>query len=98
MLIIRLVVDISITQQRKIDRKERVMYPVIKETLEKKHMSLVDLANATGIRYQTLSQKLLGNYKITVDEALAIKSALGVRTPIEVLFTQELKDEKGTAV
>jgi len=98
MLIIRLVVDISITQQRKIDRKERRMYPVIKETLEKKHMSLVDLANATGIRYQTLSQKLLGNYKITVDEALAIKSALGVRTPIEVLFTQELKDEKGTAV
>jgi len=74
------------------------MYPVIKETLEKKHMSLVDLANATGIRYQTLSQKLLGNYKITVDEALAIKSALGVRTPIEVLFTQELREQKEASV
>lgn len=65
------------------------MYPVIKEAMDKKHMTLVDLANATGIRYQTLSQKLRGNYQITVSEAFAIKSALGVKTPIEVLFEKK---------
>ena len=67
------------------------MYPVIKEAMEKKHMTLVDLASATGIRYQTLSEKLRGNYQVTVTEAMAIKKALGVKTPLEVLF-----EKKGT--
>lgn len=67
------------------------MYPVIKEAMEKKHMTLVDLASATGIRYQTLSEKLRGNYQVTVTEAVAIKKALGVKTPLEVLF-----EKKGT--
>lgn len=65
------------------------MYPVIKEAMEKKHMTLVDLASATGIRYQTLSEKLRGNYQITVGEAFAIKKALGVKTPLEVLFEKK---------
>ena len=65
------------------------MYPVIKEAMEKKHMTLVDLASATGIRYQTLSEKLRGNYQITVVEAFAIKKALGVKTPLEVLFEKK---------
>lgn len=65
------------------------MYPVIKEAMEKKHMTLVDLASATGIRYQTLSEKLRGNYQVTVTEAMAIKKALGVKTPIEVLFEKK---------
>jgi len=65
------------------------MYPVIKEAMEKKHMTLVDLASATGIRYQTLSEKLRGNYQITVGEAVAIKKALGVKTPLEVLFEKK---------
>ena len=65
------------------------MYPVIKEAMEKKHMTLVDLASATGIRYQTLSEKLRGNYQVTVTEAMAIKKALGVKTPLEVLFEKK---------
>ena len=65
------------------------MYPVIKEAMEKKHMTLVDLASATGIRYQTLSEKLRGNYQVTVAEAVAIKKALGVKTPLEVLFEKK---------
>jgi transcriptional regulator with XRE-family HTH domain len=65
------------------------MYPVIKEAMEKKHMTLVDLASATGIRYQTLSEKLRGNYQVTVTEAVAIKKALGVKTPLEVLFEKK---------
>lgn len=69
------------------------MYPVIKEAMEKKHMTLVDLASATGIRYQTLSEKLRGNYQVTVTEAVAIKKALGVKTPLEVLFEKKEAEE-----
>ena len=65
------------------------MYPVIKEAMEKKHMSLGDLASATGIRYQTLSQKLLGKNPIFLKDAIAIKKALGVKTPLEVLFEKK---------
>ena len=56
-------------------------------------MTLVDLASATGIRYQTLSEKLRGNYQITVTEAFAIKKALGVKTPLEVLFEKKEAEE-----
>ena len=66
------------------------MYPIIKETMEQKKMTLVELAKLTGIRYQTLSEKLRGNNKITVDEAISIKSALGSKVPIERLFTKEV--------
>lgn len=65
------------------------MYPVIKEAMEKKHMTLGDLASATGIRYQTLSQKLLGKNPIFLKDAIAIKKALGVKTPLEVLFEKK---------
>ena len=67
------------------------MYPVIKEAMERKRMSLRELAKATGIRYQTLSQKLLGKNPIFLKDAIAIKKALGVKTPLEVLF-----EKKGT--
>lgn len=62
------------------------MYPNIKAEMARKGMTIVDLSNATGIRYQTLSEKLRGNYSITINEAITIKDALKVKTPIEVLF------------
>ena len=74
------------------------MYPVIKEIMERKRMSLRELAKATGIRYQTLSQKLLGKNPILFKDAVAIKKALGVRTPLEVLFTEELTEKKEASV
>ena len=68
------------------------MYPNIKAELARKGMTIVDLSNATGIRYQTLSEKLRGNYAITVNEAMAIKDALKVKTPIEVLFERKERE------
>lgn len=68
------------------------MYPNIKAELARKGMTIVDLSNATGIRYQTLSEKLRGNYAITVNEAKAIKDALKVKTPIEVLFERKERE------
>lgn len=62
------------------------MYPNIKAEMARKNMSIVDLSNETGIRYQTLSEKLRGNYQITVGEAVLIKKALRVNIPIEKLF------------
>lgn len=66
------------------------MYPIIKETMEQKKMTLVELSQLTGIRYQTLSEKLRGNNKISVNEAIAIKTALGTKLPIERLFAKEV--------
>lgn len=65
------------------------MYPTIKAEMGRKGMTIVDLSNATGIRYQTLSEKLRGNYQITVQEAMSIKSALGVDIPLEELFEKK---------
>ena len=65
------------------------MYPTIKAEMGRKGMTIVDLSNATGIRYQTLSEKLRGNYQITVQEAMSIKSALGVDSPLEELFEKK---------
>lgn len=68
------------------------MYPTIKAEMGRKGMTIVDLSNATGIRYQTLSEKLRGNYQITVQEAMSIKSALGVDIPLEELFEKKEKE------
>ena len=62
------------------------MYPNIKAELARKGMTIVDLSNATGIRYQTLVAKLHGDYAFTVSEALAVKKAIGVDIPLEILF------------
>ena len=62
------------------------MYTNIKIELVKKHWTLVDLAAAIGMRYQTLSEKMRGNSPFTLQEAIAIKQALGSDEPLEYLF------------
>lgn len=65
------------------------MYPNIKAELARKDMSIVELSTATGINLSTLYGKLKGDYKFTVDEAMNIKTAIGVDIPIEVLFKKK---------
>lgn len=65
------------------------MFPNIKAELARKGMTIVDLSNATGIRYQTLWCKLKGDYQFTVQEAISIKSAIGVDMPLEELFEKK---------
>lgn len=62
------------------------MYSNVKAELARRNMTVVDLAQLTGIRYQTLNDKLNGKFKLTLDEAKKIKEALGVDIPIEELF------------
>ena len=62
------------------------MYENLRAEMARKNMTISELSNATGIRYQTLSEKLRGNSQFTVKEAKAIKSALAVDLSIDELF------------
>lgn len=64
------------------------MYLNVKAELARRNLNLVDLSNKTGIRYQTLVDKVNGKYPLTLDEAKTIKSALEVNIPLEELFEQ----------
>ena len=65
------------------------MFNNLKAEMARKNLTVADLSESTGIRYQTLAGKLRGDSVLTVDEALKIKSALGVDMPFEELFNQD---------
>ena len=62
------------------------MYSNVKAELARRNLTIIDLSNMTGIRYQTLVDKINGKYPMLLDEAQKIKEALGVDIPIEDLF------------
>jgi len=66
------------------------MYSNVKAELARQNLSVVDLSNKTGIRYQTLIEKLNGKYPLTLDEAKKIKAALGVDLSMEELFARSV--------
>ena len=66
------------------------MYLNVKAELARQNLSVVDLSNKTGIRYQTLVEKLNGKYPMTLDEAKKIKAALGVDLSMEELFARSV--------
>ena len=66
------------------------MYLNVKAELARQNLSVVDLSNKTGIRYQTLAEKLNGKYPLTLDEAKKIKAALGVDLSMEELFAKSV--------
>lgn len=66
------------------------MYLNVKAELARQNLSVVDLSNKTGIRYQTLVDKLNGKYPMTLDEAKKIKAALGVDLSMEELFARSV--------
>lgn len=62
------------------------MYENLRAELARKGKTLVDLSQDTGIKYQTLSQKLRGLTPLTLKEAVDIKQALDLDMSIEDLF------------
>lgn len=62
------------------------MYRNVKAELARRNLSLVDLSNMTGIKYQTLVSKINGHYPLTLAEAKSIKKSLEVDVPLEELF------------
>lgn len=63
------------------------MYKEVNVELARQGMSKKTLSEKTGIRYQTLLEKLLGRYPITFDECLAIKNTLNTTLSLEELFS-----------
>lgn len=66
------------------------MYPNLRAEMARKNISTVELAEKSGIATTTMYDKLNGKSKITLDDAYAIKKALDVDIPIEVLFSKEV--------
>ncbi len=64
------------------------MYNNVKAEMKRKGIILEDLAEALNLTISTVSQKLNGNYPITLNEAKIIKSRLGVDIPLEELFEE----------
>lgn len=65
------------------------MFPNLRAEMARKGVNVSDLAEQSGIATTTMYDKLSGRTKVTLDEASAIKTALGVDIPIEVLFEKE---------
>lgn len=64
------------------------MFPNLRAEMARKNMSIPQLAEACGIKTTTMYDKARGHSKITLDDALAIKNALEVDLPLEVLFAK----------
>ena len=64
------------------------MYSNVKAELARRDLTIVDLSRMTGIRYQTLADKINGKFPLTLDEAKKIKNSLGVEIPLEELFAR----------
>lgn len=60
----------------------------VKAEAARMNMSIKELAERSDIRYQTLSDKINGRTKFSVDEAIKIKKVLGVDMPLEILFEE----------
>jgi len=65
------------------------MYKNVKAELARKGLTVVDLSKKTGIRYQSLTDKINGKTPLKLEEAREIKKALSVDIPLEKLFELE---------
>ena len=66
------------------------MYLNVKAELARKSMTVIELSKLTGIRYQSLTDKINGKSPLTLDEAKRIKTALGVDISLEELFEKSV--------
>ena len=62
------------------------MFETLRAEMARKNKTIMELSEATGIRYQTLSEKLRGKSPLTLKEAAEIKTALDLDMSIEELF------------
>ena len=68
------------------------------EVRKEKNISLVDMADLLGVRYQTIREKISGDSDFKFGEALAIQEKFFPEYEIKFLFTQKKEDDtKGAA-
>lgn len=65
------------------------MFPNLNAELARINMTRLALSKILGIRSATLSLKLNGKAKLTLDEAFKIKEAIGTDIPLDELFAQK---------
>lgn len=64
------------------------MFNTVKAEMARKNMTIVELSNSTGIEYYALADKIRGDQKMLVSDAIKIKTALGVDMALEELFQE----------
>ena len=64
------------------------MYPRVFNEMKQQHLSGRKLIMRTNLIYQTTFPKLKRGGKITLDEAIAIRKALGLNMDLEELFAK----------
>lgn len=65
------------------------MHRRLKSEIIRRGLTVLDVSNKTGIRYQTLTAKIAGTSPITIKEARAIRDAVNPALTIDELFDDE---------
>ena len=65
------------------------MYPVLRAEMARRDISRAALAEMIGMPAATFYAKFSGRFGFSLEEATAIKEAIGVDMPIEELFEQD---------
>lgn len=64
----------------------QIMYPVLFEEMERQHLSGRKLLEIAGLSYSTVWPKIRNGKDMKINEAAAIRNALDIDIPLEVLF------------
>ena len=65
------------------------MYPNLKAEIARRGVTMTEVANEIGVAPSTFSLKFTGKTKWFFWECVAIKKALGIEMPLEVLFKEQ---------
>lgn len=65
------------------------MYPNLRAEMAYNGVTIKDISNFLGVRYATVSDKMLGKSRFFFDEALKIKNEFFAEYEIEYLFYKE---------
>lgn len=66
--------------------RERCAYPKVLFQMYVVGWDGKHLSQATGIPYSSLQRKLRGDSQFTIEDAIAVKKALGAKDTLEALF------------
>jgi transcriptional regulator with XRE-family HTH domain len=76
-------------KEYQIIEKEENMFPNLNAEMARIGMTRKELAFALGRTTATMSQKLTGKTNLSLDEAFAIKKAIGTDIPLDELFAKK---------
>ena len=74
--------------ENNITKRRFGMFPNLRAEMARKGWTLVKLAQETGIPVSTLHDRLFGKTKLTLENAVAIKQALGLDLSLDYLFAE----------